>query len=234
MVNKKWIKFDLHMHTSRSDGLDSTKKMLMTAKKRGLDVVAITDHNIANKLNPEETWKKYGIHTIPGMELSFLKGHILVLGLDSEVVEEKLKQWKIKPKKTMIIARKKTIRKILRYFVDKGALIIVAHPKIPTGTMSLKGSFMARLYKEGLIHGAEVHNNDLEIKFNKKLYNLWHRLAQKSVTKLGIPAYVNSDAHYWPRVGNRFNMVKLDDPTKLLEKLKSKRVEIKHGTRSGL
>jgi len=206
----------------------------MTAKKRGLDVVAITDHNVVNKLNPEETFEKYGIYTIPGFELSFLRGHLLILGLDKDLAEKKIKEWKIPPRKMAVIARKKTIRKILRWSVDNGALVIAAHPRLPTGTMSLKGSFLAKLYKEGLIHGAEVHNNGLEVHFSRKLYLFWHRLIEKLTKKMGIPTYANSDAHHHCLIGTRFNMIKLDDPTKLLEKLKSKRVKIRHGTKSDL
>ncbi|MDD4938509.1 MAG: PHP domain-containing protein, partial [Candidatus Shapirobacteria bacterium] len=149
---KKWVKFDLHIHTFRSDGLNGTRKMLMTAKKVGLDVVAITDHNTPNKMTPEETLEKYGIYTIPGFELSFLKGHLLILGINAKTAEKKLKQWKIKPRKTAVIARRKTIIKILRWFNENGALIIAAHPTIPTGTMSLKPRFLKKLVKEGLIH----------------------------------------------------------------------------------
>ena len=52
--------------------------------------------------------------------------------------------------------------------------------------------------------------------------------------KSGIPAYSNSDAHIKNRIGNRFNIIKLTDPTKLLEILKKGKVEIRHGTRSDL
>ena len=69
---KKWIKFDLHMHTTLSDGKNSASEMLETAKERGLDVVAITDHNISNKFNLEKMGEKYGIYIIFGCELSFL------------------------------------------------------------------------------------------------------------------------------------------------------------------
>jgi len=235
MVSKrKWLRFDLHMHTTKSDGKNSTKEMLKTAKRRGLDVIAITDHNITSKFNPEKIMEKYGIYVIPGCELSFLSGHLLVLGLDSELVEKKLKQHKIKEKTCSVIARKKTIRDILQYFVDNGALIIAAHPKIPTGMMSLKGNFLAELYERGLVHGAEIHNDDIEKKFKRKLYRVWHSLAKKFVLKLEIPAYSNSDAHVKNRLGNRFNMVKLDDPTKLLETLKKGKIEIRHGTKSDL
>ncbi|MFA6185203.1 MAG: CehA/McbA family metallohydrolase [Candidatus Shapirobacteria bacterium] len=231
---KKWLKFDLHMHTIGSDGKNSVKEMLRVAKRRGLDVLAITDHNIPNKFNPEKIREKYGIYVISGCELSFLSGHLLVLGLDSELVEKKLKEHNVTKKSSGVIARKKTIIKILRYFVDNGALVIAAHPKIPTGMMSLKGNFLADLYKEGLVHGAEIHNDDIEKKFKRKLYRIWHNLAKKFVLKLEIPAYSNSDAHIKNRIGNRFNMVKLDDPTKLLEVLKKGKIEIRHGTRSDL
>jgi predicted metal-dependent phosphoesterase TrpH len=233
-ARKKWLRFDLHMHTFRSDGFSSTKRMLMTAKNRGLDVVAITDHNVSSELSHKEALDKYGIYTIPGFELSFLRGHILVLGVDPLLADDKLEELKIRQKKTRVKTRKKNIRKILKYFIDQGALIIAAHPKIPTGTMSLKGTFLAELYDEGLLHGAEIHNGDLERKFRKKLYRVWHRRAKKAVENLGMPAYSNSDSHFWWRIGTRFNMVELDDPKNLLEELKKGKIEIKHGTKSDL
>lgn len=231
---KKWIKFDLHMHTIHSDGKNSVKEMLETAKKKGLDVVAITDHNVSNKFDLKKMSDKYGIYIISGCELSFLSGHLLILGMDPKLLEKKLKQHKIKNGTTNHIARKKTIRKILQYFVDNGALVIVAHPKIPSGVMSVKGKFLTELYDKGLVHGAEIHNDDLEKKFKKGLYRIWHKLAKNFVLKLGIPAYSDSDAHLKNRLGNRFNMVKLDDPAKLLETLKKGKIEIKHGTKSDL
>lgn len=231
---RKWIKFDLHLHTSRSDGKNSTKEVLKMAKNRGLDVVAITDHNLPIKFNLEKMREKYGIYVVSGCELSFLAGHILVLGLDPNLISEKLKEYKIREKTSGNITRKKTIRKILRYFVDNGALVIAAHPKIPSGMMSLKGNFLAELYRKGLVHGAEIHNDDLEKKFKGRLYRVWHRMAKKFMLKIGIPAYSNSDAHLKNRIGNRFNMVKLDDPAKLLEVLKKRKIEIRHGTKSDL
>jgi predicted metal-dependent phosphoesterase TrpH len=231
---RKWLRFDLHMHTSRSDGKNSTEEMVKTAKMRGLDVIAITDHNVPSRIGIERMMKKYGIYIIPGCELSFLSGHLLILGLDFEIVREKLKEHNVTKKAPSVIVRKKTVRKILKYFVDNGALVIAAHPKIPTGMMSLKGNFLAELYRKGLVHGAEIHNDDLEMRFKKRLYRIWHNLAKKFIFKIGIPAYADSDAHSKERLGNRFNMIKLDDPAKLLEVLKEGKKEIRHGTRSDL
>ena len=154
--------------------------------------------------------------------------------MDPLLLDKKLKQHKIKAGTTNHIARKKTIRKILQYCVDNEALIVAAHPKIPSGMMSVKGKFLTELYNKGLVHGAEIHNDDLEKKFKGKLYRVWHRMANKFVIKVGIPAYANSDSHLKNRIGNRFNMVKLDDPTKLLEVLKKGKIEIRHGTKSDL
>jgi len=206
----------------------------MTAKKIGLDVVAITDHNVPNKLTPTEVMEKYGIHLIPGFELSFMKGHLLILGINAKVAEKKLKQWKLKPRKTGVIARKKTIIKILKWFKENGALIIAAHPIIPTGTMSLKGSFLAKLVKMGLIQAMETQNAGLEKKFKRRFYWLWRKRVKRSAEKLGIPAVAFSDAHFWWRLGDRFSMVKLDDPGKLLETLKKGKVKIRHGTKNDL
>ena len=111
---KKWLKFDLHMHTTRSDGKNTTDEMLLMVKEKGLDVVAITDHNVASEINSEEVLKKYGIYAIPGCELSLLAGHLLILGLDSKIINDELKKYKVRATTSSIVARKKTIRKIFQ------------------------------------------------------------------------------------------------------------------------
>jgi len=231
---KKWLKFDLHIHTDRSDGKDSLRQMLKTAKRRGLDVVAVTDHNIPNSFNTKRASEKYGIYVIPGCELSLLSGHLLILGMDPKLIEKELKKHHIKGKTCSVIVRKETTRKMLKYFVDNGALIIAAHPKIPSGMMSMKGNFLRELYQKGLVHGMEIHNNSIEGKFKRRLYYVWHHLAKNFAIKFKIPIYSDSDAHTKKQIGSRFNMVKLDDPTKLLEILKKGKIEITHGTMSDL
>jgi predicted metal-dependent phosphoesterase TrpH len=229
---KKWIKFDLHMHSNQSDGKDSVEEMVKTASEIGLDVIAITDHNLANSFSVKKLAEKYGIEIISGCELSFLAGHFLVLGIEPKVIDQVLTKYKIKKGSSGNITRKKTIEKMFRFLKDKGALIIVAHPKIPSGMMSAKGNFLLELYCEGLIHGAEIHNGDLELKFKRKLYMVWHKLAQKFMFKFNIPAYSDTDAHSKSALGYRFNMVKLDDPKKLIDTLKKGKIKIKHGTKS--
>ena len=62
---------DLHMHTLRSDGRELPQKMLEDAVRGGLDVIAITDHDIDPVL-PHGLQQVNGktIHIIHGVEVS--------------------------------------------------------------------------------------------------------------------------------------------------------------------
>ena len=231
---KKWLRFDLHVHSLASDGKNSAEEMIKRAKELGLDAVAITDHNIANNFSAKELSEKYGIYVISGCELSFLIGHFIVLGVEPKIIRKVLNRYKIKRETTKNPSRKKTVKEIFKFLGKKGALIIAAHPKIPSGWMSSRGNSLLKFYNEGLIHGVENHNAALEVKFKRRLYRIWHRLAKKFTDRFGIPPYANTDAHKRSALGHRFNMIKLDDPSKLIKILKEGRVEIRHGTRSNL
>ncbi|MEH7238301.1 PHP domain-containing protein [Bacillus sp. JJ1562] len=63
--------FDLHIHTTASDGDHSPKDILKKASSIGLNTIAITDHDTLDGLHEAiEAGKKYGVTVIPGIELS--------------------------------------------------------------------------------------------------------------------------------------------------------------------
>jgi predicted metal-dependent phosphoesterase TrpH len=103
------LKIDLHVHTFYSyDSTITPKELVIWAKKRGLDAVAITDHDVfdgAAKLS-----KRMDFLIIPGIEVNTLYGH--VLGLD---VRDKI------PPKFDV---NETIEKIHK----AGGIAIAAHP----------------------------------------------------------------------------------------------------------
>ena len=74
------LKLDLHVHTSRSSDAFTPPEQLPTiCRDRGLDGLAITDHNVlARDLSDE-------LVILPGIEISTRDGHVIGLGL-SEVV----------------------------------------------------------------------------------------------------------------------------------------------------
>jgi len=113
-VNELLLKIDLHVHTCYStDAATTPQEVIAYSKKRGLDGVAITDHDTlkgALKLiNHEE------LIVIPGIEITTAKGHILALNVEQEVL----------PK----MALSDTIRRIHKL----GGIAVAAHPKVIYG-----------------------------------------------------------------------------------------------------
>jgi predicted metal-dependent phosphoesterase TrpH len=78
------IKVDLHVHTTYSkDSLITSKDLVYYAKKRGLNAVAITDHNQLE--GAHKIAKETDFLVIPGMEVSSRDGHIVGLNVQEPV-----------------------------------------------------------------------------------------------------------------------------------------------------
>lgn len=76
-------KFDLHVHTTASDGVLNAKQIIEKAKLIGLKTIAITDHDtIGNVKMCIEEGAKNGIRVITGVELSaeVADGEMHILG----------------------------------------------------------------------------------------------------------------------------------------------------------
>ena len=102
------LKIDLHVHTHYSrDSSITLKQVVAYSKKRGLDGVAITDHNTiegALKL------KTHDIIVVPGIEISTLNGHLLGLGV------------------TIPIPAKRGIEETIQLIHDAGGIAVAPHP----------------------------------------------------------------------------------------------------------
>lgn len=62
---------DLHTHTTASDGQYTPTELLQMARVRGLNVVAITDHDTTTGVSEaEQAGAALGVRVIPGVELS--------------------------------------------------------------------------------------------------------------------------------------------------------------------
>jgi hypothetical protein len=81
------MRADLHIHTYYSDGVMSPADVVTEAKKNGVDVIAVTDHDTV-KAFPKvlEECKKGGVHLVRGIEVSAyiddLKVHTLGYNVD--------------------------------------------------------------------------------------------------------------------------------------------------------
>ena len=81
------IKADLHTHTTCShDSIITPKDLVFYAKRKGLNAVAVTDHNrVAGALNIA---KETDFLVIPGIEISSCHGHIIGLNVQEPVARD--------------------------------------------------------------------------------------------------------------------------------------------------
>jgi predicted metal-dependent phosphoesterase TrpH len=78
------LRFDLHIHSSCSDGRDGVEAILEAAIEKDLDGIAITDHDTLEGTFQAEAIvrdKKIDLLVIPGVEVSTSDGHLLALGM---------------------------------------------------------------------------------------------------------------------------------------------------------
>ena len=82
-MGKKYI--DLHIHTVYSDGELSPKQIIKFSARKGINIVAITDHdNLRGYSEAKEAANEYGIQLIPGVEITTPKYHLLGLNFNPE------------------------------------------------------------------------------------------------------------------------------------------------------
>ncbi|MDQ0339732.1 putative metal-dependent phosphoesterase TrpH [Caldalkalibacillus uzonensis] len=86
---------DLHTHTTASDGTNTPTENVRLAKKKGLQAIAITDHDTVSGLEEGlEAGRQLGVEVIPGIEISTLRHgqDVHVLGYYIEYQQQGLQQ----------------------------------------------------------------------------------------------------------------------------------------------
>jgi hypothetical protein len=132
-----WYRGDLHMHTAHSDGQcpSQTGKMVPcpvyftvdAAARRGLDFIAITDHNASSQYDAMRELQPYfdKLLLIPGREITTFQGHINFLG-STEFVDFRLDGKTIPDMNTLLRAADRV-----------GAITSINHPDSPTGEVCM-------------------------------------------------------------------------------------------------
>lgn len=82
--------YDLHCHSTASDGLLSPRQLVERAKEKGVDVLALTDHDeLSGQAEAAEVAAEVGIRLIHGVEISVTWGNVTlhVVGLNVDPLD---------------------------------------------------------------------------------------------------------------------------------------------------
>jgi len=179
------IKLDLHIHSQYSeDGIGSPKEIIKYLKKRGLQGMAITDHNsIEGSLRALKVAPKDFI-VITGLEISSLDGHIIALD-----VKENIK-------------REMTIEETVERIIDLGGIPIVPH--LFRNMSGIKEEKLLMIKKK--LSAIEVFNSCSVYRSNLRTANC--------AKELNLGGTGGSDSHVPEYVGYGYTIVNTSDFSK--------------------
>lgn len=174
------MKIDLHMHTHHSrDCTITTAEVLRLCQRRGLDGVAITDHNsLAGGIEATALAPK-GFVVIPGAEVKSAEGEIIGLFLHEDVPAG------LTPEETAISIR------------DQGGVVVIPHPFDPLRRSPLRTPALHRLVAAGLVDAIEVLNARMALRGHNDR-------GAAFALEAGLPGTAGSDAHSRPEYGRAY------------------------------
>jgi len=172
-------KYDLHIHTYHSScSRIRPKKLLQIAKKRGLNGIAVTDHNtIQGGLETKKLNKDKDFEVIVGAEIKTPRGEILGYYLKKEI-------------------KSREPEEVIDEIHKQGGIAVAAHP-FTWGLLRTAAKFDKKELKK--LDGFETFNsrntfrweNELAVQFAQK-----HKLAQTA----------GSDSHFYYEIGRAFTL----------------------------
>ena len=161
------IKLDLHIHSCYSeDAIGSPKEIIKSAQKKGLQGIAITDHNsVKGSLNALKIKPKNFI-VIPGVEISTTDGHILAFGtknnftrgLSVEETVEKISEAGGIPIVPHLFRRMSGIKKEKFTPISKRVPAIEVFNGCSLPKTNIKTAKIAQEFNLGGIGGSDAHN----------------------------------------------------------------------------
>ncbi len=173
MVGTKWYKCDFHLHSPASkcfeDKSVTPEQWVQAALDKGLDCVAITDHNSAEWINKIQVIAQdKGLWVFPGVELtcSDAKVHLLVLfdiGVNKTLIEDFMLRCGInrgdfgKTEAHSGLSVEDVLTEVNRI----NALCIPAHIDDMSGISEVANTLREKLFKEDYFLGDHVVNKEL-------------------------------------------------------------------------
>ncbi len=106
------LKIDMHVHSCYSkDGFEQIKNIIAEAKRKGLDGIALTDHNTQDGVDEaKKEGENQGIIVITGIEIKTENGDVLAYGI------------------TKTIKKGMSVEKTVSAIHKAGGIAVAAHP----------------------------------------------------------------------------------------------------------
>ncbi|NOR85932.1 PHP domain-containing protein [archaeon] len=106
------LKLDLHVHSHYSkDGFETIQNIILEAKRKGLDGIALTDHNtVDGLLDAKKEGAKQNIIVISGCEIKSKSGDILAYGV------------------TDVIKKGMSVKETINEIHKQDGIAVAAHP----------------------------------------------------------------------------------------------------------
>ncbi|WP_293960340.1 PHP domain-containing protein [uncultured Fusobacterium sp.] len=191
------MKVDLHLHDNKysTDSHISIEEIVREAKRKGLDGIALTNHENPDVVKEiDELVEKYDFVIFPGVEYLTKDGDIVAFGID-KLPEEQM-----------------SAQEFIEYVDKFGGTCTAAHP-YRTNNRGLED----KLYTVKGLTAIEGYNGSTSDYHNG--------LAVKAGKELGIQVIGSSDAHVVEKVGVYATLLpyKVKNVKELIEALKTNR-----------
>jgi predicted metal-dependent phosphoesterase TrpH len=191
------MKVDLHVHTRAShDAISSLPAIIKIARRRGLQGIAITEHNKLFDAPDQLLDDKFRI--IPGEEVATREGEIIGLFLQYSIPKG------LAPEETASAIK------------EQGGVVYLPHPWKQGGSHPWSKEGLQTILP--LVDVVEVYNGRL-------LDQKANRLAHQMAIEAGILMGAGSDAHTPWEVGQAFvEMGEFDSPVTFLNRLRDAKI----------
>lgn len=167
------MKYDLHIHSKYSpDGILDSRKIVKIAIKKGLNGIAITDHNTIKGGLEAKKYETKDFKVIIGSEISTERGEITGLFLSEEV-------------------KSRDVQDVISEIKEQNGIVIIPHP-----FDGLRHSaFYPTEEDTKFIDCIEGFNS-------RCIYQKYNKKAVEFATKHNLTIIAGSDAHFLNEIGN--------------------------------
>ena len=196
------MRIDMHTHTYYSDdAVNSPEDLVRVAKAKGLDGVALTDHDTTKAWREAiRAGKKHGLMVIPCEEIEVRHdgrkiGEVLGLFLKEEI-------------------RPGEFHAVRDRIHEQGGLLAVSHP-----CDFLRNNFRMLDELKKFYDAVEAFNA-------RVVFNSFNGKAMEFAERNGIAKIGGSDAHCGFEIGNGVTVADADDPDGLLAAIRHKKTKV--------